>query len=192
MTDILSKLFGSPARVKLLRLFLFNPRQSFTVAEAAARTRTKLAEAREEVQLLSRLKIVVRNSRSAHPRYGLSDGSPYILALQNLLLNAPARGGEIYERIRRAGTLKLVVVAGIFVGEWDGRLDVLIVGDRLKDRIIREKIKMLEAEVGKEVRYSALTTEDFFYRLTLNDRLVRDVFDYPHKVVHDRLDIGLK
>jgi hypothetical protein len=33
----------------------------------------------------------------------------------------PQRAGDIYERIKRIGVIKLVVVSGIFVGEWEGR-----------------------------------------------------------------------
>ena len=51
---------------------------------------------------------------------------------------------------------------------------------------------MLEAEIGKEVRYAWMSTSDFFYRLNMSDRLLRDMFDYPHAIVLDRLDIGLK
>lgn len=192
MTDTLTKLFGSPARVKLLRLFLFNPRSSFTAPDAAARARVGPKETRSEISLMLRLGLVMRSLRGVHVRYGLNLDSPYTVALQNLLINTPARAGEMHSLLRRSGTIKLIVVAGIFVGEWDGSLDVLIVGDRIKERTLRERIKFLESEIGKEVRYAALTTEDFFYRLNVNDRLVRDIFDYPHKIVHDRLDIGLK
>jgi hypothetical protein len=98
----------------------------------------------------------------------------------------------MYMRLRGTGAIKLVVVSGIFVGEWDGRLDVLIVGDRIRERTLQSRIRLLESEIGKEVRYATLTVQDFLYRLNLNDRLIRDVFDYPHRIVHDRLDIGLK
>jgi hypothetical protein len=192
MTDTLTKLFGSAARVKLLRLFLFNPRQLFTAADAAARARVRSAEAKKEINLFVRLGLLERHPRRGVVRYGLLSHSPYTAALQNLLLNAPARAQEIYERLRATGALKLVVVSGIFVGEWDGRLDLLVVGDRLKEHMLHKKIQLLEAEVGKEVRYTTLSTSDFFYRLNMSDRLLRDVFDYPHKVVYDRLDIGLK
>jgi hypothetical protein len=192
MTDTLIKLFGSAPRVKLLRLFLFNPRHSFTVSLAATRARVKEAEARSEIQMLLRIGVVERKTRSSVPRYGINAESSYILALQNLLLNTPARAGEMYQRLRGVGTLKLVVVAGIFANEWEGRLDLLIVGERIKESKLITQIKLLESEIGKEVRYASMSNEDFFYRLNMNDRLVRDVFDYPHKIVHDRLDIGLK
>ncbi|MBP9711105.1 MAG: hypothetical protein KBD50_02500 [Candidatus Pacebacteria bacterium] len=193
MTDTLIKLFGSAPRVKLLRLFLFNPRHSFTVSLAATRARVKEADARNEINMLLKIGILERSARSkASVRYGINPNSPYILALQNLLLNTPARASEMYQRLRGAGTLKLVVVSGVFANEWDGRLDLLIVGERINEGKLVKSIKLLESEIGKEVRYASMSTDDFFYRLNMNDRLVRDVFDYPHKVVHDRLDIGLK
>lgn len=192
MTDTLIKLFGSAARVKLLRLFLFNPRHSFSVSLAATRARIKEADARTEIQMLLKIGILARSARSKNARFGINPASPYILALQNLLLNTPARASEMYQRLRAAGTLKLVVVGGIFANEWDGRLDLLVVGDRISERKLLTRIRLLESEIGKEIRYAAMSTDDFFYRLNMNDRLVRDVFDYPHTIVHDRLDIGLK
>ena len=88
--------------------------------------------------------------------------------------------------------LKLVVLSGIFVGEWDLQLDLFIVGDRMQERKLRDRIKQLEAEIGKELRFALLSSEDFYYRHNMNDKLVRDVLDYPHKIVVDKLNIRLK
>ena len=192
MTDGLQKLFGSPARVKLLRLFLFNPRQSFTLADAAKRARVSEDEVRRECAVFTRAELINRAPRGKGVRYVLNGDFEYVEALQNLLLNAPARGSDIVERIRRTGSLKLVILSGIFLGEWEGAVDLLVVGDRMKDKKLREEIRKLESEIGKEIRYTLLTTENFFYRLNLNDKLVRDVLDYTHTIVVDKLDIGLK
>lgn len=192
MADGLQRLFGSPARIKLLRLFLFNPRMSFTVVDAAKRARISDDEARKEFRVLSGAGLIARAARGKGVRYGLDADFEYIAALQNLLINAPARAKDIIERIRPAGTFKLVILSGMFVGDWDGSIDALLVGDRVKDKKLRERIRSFEAELGKEIRYSLLSTNDFFYRLNLNDKLIRDVLDYPHTIVLDRLDIGLK
>jgi hypothetical protein len=192
MTDELSKLFGSPARAKLLRLFLFNPKQSFGLAEVVLRARILEKEARHELNLFFTLGIVERKVRGKGIRYQLNQSFQYVAALQNLLLNAPARGADILAGIRPSGALKVVILSGIFVGEWDGNLDLLIVGDKVKERKLKDALRRLEAEIGKEIRYAFLTTEDFLYRLNMNDKLVRDVLDYSHKVVLDRLSIGLK
>ena len=191
MTDPLEKLFGSPARVRLMRLFLFNPREQFSAGDASQRSRTTLPSTRRELNLLHSIGLL-RRARKNAPRFGLNADFTHLAALQNLLLNAPARSADIHEQLRGAGVVKLVIVAGIFVGDWDGRIDILVVGDRLSDKKLRTSMRRLESEIGKELRFATLATPDFLYRLNMNDKLIRDVFDYPHKIVFDRLDIGLK
>ena len=194
MADPLQKLFGSDARVKLLRLFLFNPKQTYTVPDAAQRSRVHERTARKELALFASVGLIKRSpTRSGSGlRYTLNADFEYLTVLQNLLLNAPARAKDIYGRIRTAGTVKLIIVAGVFMGEWEGRLDVFVVGDRIKERVLRTRMRKLESEIGRDLRYALLGSEDFAYRLNMNDKLVRDIMDYPHRIVFDRLNIGLK
>ncbi|MES2203190.1 MAG: hypothetical protein V4474_02655 [Patescibacteria group bacterium] len=191
MTDPLQKLFGSAARIKLLRLFVFNPREAFAAAEAARRAQVGPAAARQEFALFVQAGLIKRAGRRAG-YYMLAQDFEYLEALQGLLLNAPKMGGKLYERLRGAGTVRLIIAAGIFAGNWDGRLDLLVVGDRIDDRKIRTRMRNLESDLGREVRYAVLATNDFFYRLNMSDKLLRDVMDYEHVIVHDRLNIGLK
>lgn len=196
MADGLEKLFGTPARVKLLRLFLFNPRQSFSLRDIAVRSRVGEAEVRKEVAALRSVGMIepARRGRllGRQVRFSLSTKFEYAAAMQNLLLNAPKRAGDITKRLRGIGTIRLVVLSGIFIGEWEERLDMLVVGDKITERRLRERVRSLEAEIGKEIRYALLSSEDFYYRLNMNDKLVRDVLDYPHTILLDRLNIGLK
>ena len=192
-SDPLTKLFGSVARVRLLRLFLFNPRLSYTIPDAATRAQVPERAARREVNVFANAGLIKRaRLRSAGTRWALNPDFKYLSAMQDLLINAPARGEDIVVRLKPAGALKLVILSGIFVGEWEGRIDILIVGDRIKEKNLRASVRKLEAEIGKEVRFSLLSTDEFFYRMGLNDHLVRDVLDYPHRIVLDKLDIGLK
>ncbi len=194
MSESLSKLFGSPARVKLLRLFLFNPKLTFTVPDAAQRARVPERTTRREIGVFSAAGLVkrARLRKGSGARYGLNCEFQFLAAFQNLLLNAPTRGQDIASRVRTTGAVKLVVLSGVFVGEWGGRLDIFIVGDRVKERKLRDRIRRLESEIGKELRYALLTTDDFLYRINISDRLVRDVLDYPHTVVLDKLNVGVK
>ena len=194
MADPLQKLFGSDARIKLLRLFLFNPRLTLTVPDAAQRARVPERTARKELSLFSTIGLIRRSPtrRGSGIRYSINSEFTYLGVLQNLLLNAPERAKDIFDRVRPSGVIKLIVVSGIFVGDWEGRLDVLIVGDRIKDKRLRARMRTLESEIGRELRYAMLPSDDFLYRLNMNDKLVRDVLDYPHRIMLDRLNIGLK
>ena len=191
MTDPLIKLFGSHARLKLLRLFLFHPSTSFTAAEAAARSRVAAAEARHELINLVAAGLL-RKARTKLTRYELNEKFPYLQALKHLLLNTARRGESVPERLRSAGAIKLIILTGVFVGDVEGGFDMLIAGDRIRESSLREKVRSLEAELGRELRYALLSTADFLYRLNMNDKLLRDVFDYTHRILLDRLNTGLK
>jgi hypothetical protein len=192
MTDPLAKLFGSAARVKLLRLFLFNPTLSFSTPQAVQRSHVSLAEARREMQVFYRAGLLRRSKRSRAVRFVLNGDFKYLAALQALLLNAPARGEDIARRLRPAGSIKFLALTGIFLGNWEGSLDLLVVGDRISEVKLRRRIRSLEAELGKEVRYALLPSTEFLYRLNMSDKLLRDVFDYPHRIVLDKVNSGLK
>jgi hypothetical protein len=191
MPELLSKLFGSAARVKLLRLFLFNPDATYDVGEAASRARVPSGEVSRELAQFAKIKLLI-GSRGKNPHYTLNPEFPYIAPLQTLLLDASARADDVYKRLQHIGILKLIVVAGIFVGDFEGRIDLLIVADRIREDRLSKNIRILESEIGRDIRYGLLSTQEFFYRLNMNDHLVRDVLDYKHRIIFDKLDIGLE
>jgi hypothetical protein len=90
---------------------------------------------------------------------------------------------EILDNFKKVGQVKLIVTAGKFIKNHDSRVDLLIVGDRMKQRRIEEGIKKMEAEMGSELSYAVFDTKEFFYRFNMYDKLVRDILDYPHEVV---------
>lgn len=121
--------------------------------------------------------------------YRLNQDFPYIAALKQLLISTKTLGGgEIIKRLSKSGKLKLVVVAGIFTSDKNSRLDMLVVGDKLKKPILNSTIKSIEAEIGKELLYAYFETPDFLYRLEMYDKLIKDVLDYPHQVLLDRIN----
>jgi hypothetical protein len=197
--EILAKLFGSGSRVKLLRLFLLNTDTAFDAQEIAKRAKVSPGTVRAEVAMFERIGLVRRRvmfrelSRGGKKRvqgWVFHDKFPHFTELYRLLVNIPPLGsGEVMRRLSRVGRIKLLVLSGIFIQNPDSRVDVLIVGDGLKSGALESVMRALEADVGKEIRYTAFNTEQFRYRLGIYDKLVRDILDYPHETVVDRLGI---
>jgi len=84
---------------------------------------------------------------------------------------------------KKVGRVKFLAVSGIFIKNKDSRVDLLIVGDKLKKNKIEEGVKKLEAEIGMELVYAVFETKEFVYRLSMYDKLVRDILDFPHEIV---------
>jgi len=111
--------------------------------------------------------------------------------LKNLLITASLRADEsLTKKFAKSGKLKLLLASGVFLHEWDTRVDLLIVGDELRMDNLEKVVSIIEAEIGKELSYSAFDTEDFQYRLGVHDRLIRDILDSPHTILVDKLGIS--
>ncbi|MEK7569265.1 MAG: hypothetical protein AAB500_00015 [Patescibacteria group bacterium] len=178
--EILGKIFGSAGRVKILRLFLLNKGKGFKVAEIAKRSRVATNAVRRELRTLDKVGFARRKGTD----WSFNSNFPYAAELEELLVNSDTIDHkEIGEDFRKTGRVKLLILSGIFIKNKDSRVDLLLVGERLKRAKIDEKIKKLEAEIGSELSYAVFDTKEFIYRLNMYDKLVRDVLDFPHVVL---------
>ena len=125
--------------------------------------------------------------------FSVDRGFSDLLALRNFILNiAPTDDRGVAKKLNTAGKVKLLAISGVFIQDPDSRIDILVVGDSMKDSLLRSAIRDLEAHMGRELRYAAFSTEDFIYRLGVYDRLIRDVLDYPHQIIIDKLNPNWK
>lgn len=209
---ILEKLFGSGTRVKLLRLFLLSPDKVFTSAEAAKIVKVPPESASAEMRSLTALgftKKAVRRDRIEIKRGNkikiikrkvegcqLSSTFPFTLALRNLLITArPISREKMAQFFRSRGKIKLVALGGIFSEDLAGglspeatRLDLLVVGD-LKKGQAESFIRGLESEIGKELNWAALSSFEFDHRISMHDKLLRDLLDFPHEFLINKLGL---
>ena len=204
--DTLGKLFGSQTRIKILRLFFLNPLDAFDVATVSSKSKVNLTETRRELALLKKAGVIAEKSffketpikrGSKKPAtkkrvdgFQLKANFPLLVPLKNLIISeTPLNRDEIMNRFKSVGKVKLLILSGIFLDESDSRLDLLVVGDNLKKRAIESALKSIEAEVGKELAYSILETPEFLYRVSVYDKFVRDVLDFRHDRLIDKLGV---
>ena len=186
----LAKIFGSPARLKVIRLFIFNPGEGFSIAEIAERTKhSKDVVRRELTDLLASGFLRKRGARAA-TKYSVNPKFEHLpefdVFIRETTSVSPKR---ILTVLRKVGTLRVVALTGFFTGVIEPQVDLLVVGDKIDERALLSSVQTLEAELGREIRYASFATPDFRYRLGVYDRLLRDVFDYPHRLLIDKIGI---
>jgi hypothetical protein len=189
--ETLEKLFGGAARVKIMRLFLFNPSATFSTAEITERSKVDSSKVQKETAYLKSFGMVRKTTKSnGRSSWHLNEKFPYLVELQRLLIQTSlVNQSSIIRKLSKLGRLRVVVLAGLFKEQWEGRLDMLVVADGIKKGKVDALMKLMEAEIGKEIRYAVLDTADFKYRLGIGDKLVRDIVDYPHDVIFDKLGV---
>ena len=85
--------------------------------------------------------------------------------------------------------MKLAVLSGVFINSDNARTDLLIVGDDVKKRALENFLGHTESDLGRPIQYTLMDTEEFRYRMDMYDRFLRDILEYPHAKLINRLDI---
>ncbi len=120
----------------------------------------------------------------------LNESFPLIFSFKNFILDtAPVSRDQLLKKLQRAGRMKLVVLSGVFVEGGGNRIDILIVGDGVKRGVLEKIIKNIETEMSKELTYVVFNTNEFIYRMGVYDKLIRDIFDFPHEKLLDKIGI---
>jgi hypothetical protein len=204
--DILEKLLGSAAKVKLIKLFLLNPENSFDVTEAAERAKVSRGTARKEIVNLEKINFLrqktyvkevkrqknrrIQSFRKKTIGWTLDQRFPYTEVVKNFLSSInPFRHKDIVNKLSKAGKIQLLIVSGIFIKDPESRVDLLLVGDNLKQGPLDNIMKVIESETGKEIRYASFETSEFNYRYSMFDKLVREILDNPHEKIINKLNL---
>jgi hypothetical protein len=204
--EILERLFGSDAKVKIIKLFLFNPEAAYDTMQVSEKAQVSIGSARAEISNLERIGFLKPKSftkevkrmkdrdidvvRKRTNGWTLDTKFPYIDALETFLSTInPFKHRDIIDKISRAGKIQLLIISGIFIKDPDSRVDLLVVGDSLRTGMLDNIIKSIEAEMGHEIRYAVFETKEFTYRLGMFDKLIRDILDYPHEKIINRLNV---
>jgi len=186
----LENLFDSPRRIRVIKFFIRNS-NIFSAKSEIAKTlqiSSSLLEANLKNLILSGfLKTKKIKSQKV---FSLNEKFPLLEELRQLIKNAtPTNEKKLAEKIAKTGQIKLVIVAGVFINSESSRADVLIIGDRMQKNKLTKLLKNLRAEIGKELEYTVMSTKDFRYREDMFDRFLRDILEFPHKKLINKLKI---
>ena len=183
--DVLSKLFGSTARVKIMRLFLLNPKEVFDYEDLSKKSKATKPLVQKEVKMLESINFVTKIDAGI---FLFNENFILREAISKLLIESDlTRIGDLPDRFKEAGNLKMLVLSGIFMQDPKRAADILIVGDKMEKQKIQRIIQSIESEVGRELRYCLYQPEEFQYRLNMHDTLMGDIFQNPYIKIYDEL-----
>ena len=204
--DILENIFGSNSKVKIIKLFLFNHESVYGVGEVADRAKVSRTVAKREIINLENASFLKPRSFSKEVKiqrdrkivfghkkaegWMLDYKFPYLEAVYNFFSELSVfNPKDLENRLSKAVKVQLLIISGLFIKNADSRVDLLIVGDGVKEDTLETIIKNIESEIGREIKYAVFETSEFKYRLSVFDKLIRDILDYPHEKIVNKLGI---
>jgi hypothetical protein len=217
---MLEKLFGSRARVKILNIFLLNPREKYYIRQLSRGLKLQLNSTRRELENLEKFGILtsvhgvsskVGDSENDYGEYGDMEDKP------SLANASEDKQEKKYYRANIAFVLfeeikALVVKAQILYGrdfvsklQKIGKIKLLILtgffanNNTLTDLLIVGKvnknkllklIKELELELGREINFTLMETREFKYRRDITDIFLYEILEGRKIVVIDEAGVS--
>ena len=201
---MLSKLFGSQARVKLLKLFLMNTEKRYYVRELSRILNLQINSVRRELDNLEKFGLLVFEISSDEEEveegeevkevkktkgvkekkfYRVNHGFPLYEEIKVLIVKSHVLyKHDFIDDIKKAGDVKVLILAGLFVNCKDAPIDLLIVGEVDRSKLMK-LLKNYEKDLGKEVNFTCMSEREFRYRKSMTDVFLYDVLEGEHMLV---------
>jgi hypothetical protein len=195
--QILESFLGGNNKVKLWKVFLLNANRDFLLKDLVKLTKIKSDNLILELRDLMKLGLIKASRKEKIISYRTNKSFPLISEITEMVLSVIPRSVEkILEKLNTLSRLKTVLLSGFFTGEMGhqkslsnslySNIDLLLVFEKVPNNV-DVVISELEYSIGKELTYCALDQNDFRYRHSIGDKLIRDVLDFDHIVAMDKL-----
>ncbi len=200
--DFLGKLMSSASRAKILRVFFLDQSRVFTAQLAAKRAGISTRAALKEIKVLEKwgvlkmgkFTITLANGtersvggKQKEEAWMVNPTFKYSGALSKFVHEvSPVHYKSVLVGLKGSGRLVIVILSGSFVGDSSRPADLIVAADGLNEARLETAVRALERQLGREIRYAAFSGPEFRYRMTIQDRLIRDTLDFPHLVLLDK------
>ena len=177
---------------------MLNTNKDFQLKDLIKLTKIKKDNLILEIRDLMRLGLVKASKKENHIIYRTNTSFPLINEITEMMLSVvPRSTDKILEKLNSLSKLKTVLLSGFFTSpigknktEFSSSsassIDLLLVFEKVPANV-ENIISDLEFNIGKELSYCALDQNDFKYRHSIGDKLIRDVLDFEHIIALDRL-----
>lgn len=200
---MLEHLFGSKTRADMLRIFFREPQKALYVRELTRLLDTQINAVRREIESLMSLGLLIEKEADltaalAAGEAGASLRKYYVVNMDHILyheLRALILRSQIVDEqallkeLRdKGGTIDILLITGIFTGDKNAPVDMLIVGD-IKPQRVAKSIENYEARFGASVRYTTMTRQEFTDRRHMMDKFLFSILEAEHIFIVKELDI---
>jgi hypothetical protein len=188
---MIDALFGSKTRVKLLHLFLNNPGKAFYVREITRLIDEQINSVRRELSNMLEVGIITSDSADNKLYYEINQRYEYYVPFRAIFAdermeqsNEHVVEANWHDLIKELSGLRMAILAGVLVKGSESTVDLLLVGD-IPNVKLKNVMKHVEKVESRELNYTVLSYDEFYYRLSVRDKFITQILNGKHMVLAD-------
>ena len=193
---MLTKLFGSQARVKLLKIFVLNQDEKFYLRQLSRDLKMQVNSIRRELENLQSFGLLSCDEDSSDSEekdrgktekkyYHVNQDFVLFPELKALMVKSQVLSNNVFvEKIRATCSPKVFILSGSLVSNPKSQTDILLVGRFNRDKLL-PLITELEEDLGRELNYTIMDYREYCYRVDIADFFVYNIIHGKKIVVTD-------
>lgn len=178
---MLTKLFGSEARVKVLSLFMLNASAQYYLREIAQKTGLAVQSVQRAVARLVEIEILNREARGNSVYFRLNENNPIVDDLKAIFLKTVGLGDLLRNSLSGQHGIDVAFIYGsVAKGEETATsdIDLALIGT-VSPRDSSAILSELENSVGREINATIFTAKEWGDRLESGDHFVITLLREP-------------
>ncbi len=184
MPEIFSQLFESKVKARLIKFFMLNDKREYSSQEVVQKNKMRSLQIARELHRFEKMKMIFARTRKGKKYFQTNTGFIFYPELKNLVVKSNTLPEcRSLSQIKNLGKVKLALISGVFLNYPKGRADLLIVADEISRAKLKHLLENLEAEVGKEINYSIMDSDEFKYRTDMLDKFIMDFLEGPYEEI---------
>ncbi len=173
----LQDLFVSKVRVKLLQIFLSNPKEIFYVRQLVREAKEEINAIRRELARMEERGMVRREGRGNRVYYSFRSDYLFYPELLSLVAKTAGLGADLVRNKNKIGRIKFASLSSNFIKDKSSKqteVDLLVVGEIVLPQLAIV-IKNSETKIKREINYTAMSQEEFEFRKNRRDPFIMDI-----------------
>lgn len=188
---MLSVLFGSEARIKILNFFLLRETQKYSSSQISKETGLSPSVVRRELLSIEKSGLLKKekNNKSANDKifYFLENNFILYPEIKALFIKAQILSSQKFiNDLQKICQPKFLALSGLFINNSKSPTDILVVA-RVRRLEFLKLIKELEHDLGKEINFTLMDETEFTYRREIMDVFLYNILEDENIILIDQI-----
>lgn len=173
---MIDKLFSSKARVDILKLFFFNPENSFYQRQISKLTGHSIRAVQREVAKLESLGIITKSIQGNRIYYKVNKNCPIFKDLKNILFKSVGIAQVLKENLKN-NNIQIAFIYGSYAKGKENLvsdIDLMVIG-KISSRELARLLSRPRRELMREINYIVFSPEEFKERVKQKDHFLNSV-----------------
>ncbi|MFH1547543.1 MAG: winged helix-turn-helix domain-containing protein [bacterium] len=176
---MISNIVVSKVRIKILKLFFTDLEKEIHIRGIVRKIDEEINAVRRELKNLEKAKILVKEQRGNRHYYKILPECQIFSELLGLINKEFGLGRIILDNSDNLGQVQYAILTKSYIdnkheGEYD--VDLMLVGEIRMD-FLAKLIKSAEEGLGREIRYTVLSEDDFIFRKKKRDSFTLNIIN---------------